>query len=263
MPLPALVDSHCHLDFPDFAGETDAVVARAAAAGVTRMVTICTRLRLAPQVRALAEAHDGVFWAAGTHPMHAAEEPMARLDELTALARHPKFVGIGETGLDYHYTADSKPRSDREPPPPRRGRPRHRPSPHHPRPRRRRGRGPHPRRGARRRRLRLRHALLHRRPRAGRDRPLPRLLPVDLRHRDLPQRGRAARDLRRRAPRPPPRRDRQPLPRAGSPPRQAQRARLSPPTPPAPWPTTSASTRRSSRHSPPRTSTALFAKAAA
>ena len=107
MPQPTLVDSHCHLDFPDFAGEVDAVVDRAAAAGVTRMVTICTRLRQAPQVRAIAEAHPGVFWAAGTHPMHAAEEPLATLEALTALARHPKFVGIGETGLDYHYTADT------------------------------------------------------------------------------------------------------------------------------------------------------------
>jgi TatD DNase family protein len=108
MPLPALVDSHCHLDFPDFAGETAAVVARAKAAGVTRMVTICTRLRQAPEVRALAEAHDGVFWAAGTHPMHAAEEPLVAVEDLVALAAHPRFVGIGETGLDYHYTADSK-----------------------------------------------------------------------------------------------------------------------------------------------------------
>lgn len=109
MSLPSLVDSHCHLDFPDFAGETAAIVARARAAGVGRMVTICTRLRLAPEVRAIAEAHEGVFWAAGTHPMHVAEEPMARLDDLVALARLPKFVGIGETGLDYHYTAETKP----------------------------------------------------------------------------------------------------------------------------------------------------------
>lgn len=107
MSLPALVDSHCHLDFPDLIGETDAVVARAAAAGVGRMVTICTRLRLQDQVRAIAEAHDGVFWAAGTHPMHAAEEPMASVEALVALAAHPKLVGIGETGLDYHYTAES------------------------------------------------------------------------------------------------------------------------------------------------------------
>jgi TatD DNase family protein len=108
MPPPALVDSHCHLDFPDFAGETDAVVARAAAAGVTRMLTICTRLRQAAQVQAIAEAHPAVFWAAGTHPMHVAEEPMATVEALVALSRHPKLVGIGETGLDYHYTAESK-----------------------------------------------------------------------------------------------------------------------------------------------------------
>ncbi len=72
------------------------------------MVTICTKLRAVPQVRALAEAHAPVFWAAGTHPMSAAAEPLVTVDELVALAEHPKFVGIGETGLDYHYTADSK-----------------------------------------------------------------------------------------------------------------------------------------------------------
>lgn len=107
MSLPALVDSHCHLDFPDFAGETAGVVARAQAAGVGRMVTICTRLRQQDRVRAIAEAHDGVFWAAGTHPMHVAEEPMASVEALVALAAHPKLVGIGETGLDHHYTAES------------------------------------------------------------------------------------------------------------------------------------------------------------
>ncbi|MDT8344477.1 MAG: TatD family hydrolase [Thermohalobaculum sp.] len=107
MSAPRLVDSHCHLDFPDFADDLPAIVARAAAAGVTRMVTICTRLSHEPKVRAIAEAFDGVFYAAGTHPMNAAAEPMASVDDLVALARHPKFVGIGETGLDYHYTAES------------------------------------------------------------------------------------------------------------------------------------------------------------
>src|SRR5690606_4506081 len=82
-------------------------IARARMAGVTRMVTICTRLRQEPQVRAIAEAHAGVFYAAGTHPMSAAEEPLASVDQLVALAAHPKFVGIGATGLDYHYTADT------------------------------------------------------------------------------------------------------------------------------------------------------------
>ncbi|MGR3491494.1 MAG: TatD family hydrolase [Shimia sp.] len=104
---PALVDSHCHLDFPDFADELPDVVTRAREAGVTRMVTICTKLRLEPQVRAIAERFDGVFYAAGTHPMSAADEPMATVDDLVALAQHPKMVGIGETGLDYHYTSDS------------------------------------------------------------------------------------------------------------------------------------------------------------
>ena len=106
--LPDLVDSHCHLDLPDLLADREAILARAAAAGVNRMVTICTRLRNEPAVRAIAEAHPQVYYAAGTHPMHAADEPLATLEELVALARHPRFVGIGETGLDYHYTAESK-----------------------------------------------------------------------------------------------------------------------------------------------------------
>lgn len=105
--LPDLVDSHCHLDFPDFEGRAGELIARARAQGVARMVTICTRMPKEPAVRALAEAHDGLFYAAGIHPMYAAEEPLVTVEELVALARHPKFVGIGETGLDYHYTAES------------------------------------------------------------------------------------------------------------------------------------------------------------
>lgn len=104
---PHIVDSHCHLDFPDFADELPDVVQRALDAGVSRMVTICTRLKNEPQVRAIAETYAPVFYAAGTHPMSAAEEPMATVDQLITLSQHPKFVGIGETGLDYHYTAES------------------------------------------------------------------------------------------------------------------------------------------------------------
>lgn len=104
---PSITDSHCHLDFPDFENDRGAFVQNALDAGVMRMVTICTKLRLEPVVRAIAEAHDPVFYAAGTHPMSAADEPLASVDELIALSAHPKFVGIGETGLDYHYTADS------------------------------------------------------------------------------------------------------------------------------------------------------------
>jgi TatD DNase family protein len=102
-----ITDSHCHLDFPDFDTERDDVIARAVEAGVHRMVTICTKLRQEPQVRAIAEGYPKVFYAAGTHPMSAAAEPMATVEELVALAAHPKFVGIGESVLDYHYTAES------------------------------------------------------------------------------------------------------------------------------------------------------------
>lgn len=102
-----ITDSHCHLDFPDFDENRAEIVARAEEAGVTRMVTICTKLRLLDQVKAIAEEFPSVFFAAGTHPMSAASEPLVSVDELIALNSHPKFVGIGETGLDYHYTADS------------------------------------------------------------------------------------------------------------------------------------------------------------
>ena len=103
-----ITDSHCHLDFPDFADELPDVIARAIDAGVSRMVTICTRLRDEPQVRAIADTYENVYYAAATHPMSVAQEPMTSVQELQALATHKKFIGIGETGLDYHYTADSK-----------------------------------------------------------------------------------------------------------------------------------------------------------
>ena len=105
--IPHITDSHCHLDFPDFEGLLPELIANAQAAGVTRMVTICTKLRQEPDVRAIAETYAPVFYAAGTHPMSAASEPLANFDELVEMSKHPKFVGIGETGLDYHYTAES------------------------------------------------------------------------------------------------------------------------------------------------------------
>jgi TatD DNase family protein len=108
MSTPHIVDSHCHLDFPDFDGQHAEIIARAHAAGVTRMVTICTRLAQLDQVTTIAETHPSVFFAAGTHPMHVAEVPMVSVEDLTKMAAHPKCVGIGETGLDYHYTSDSK-----------------------------------------------------------------------------------------------------------------------------------------------------------
>ena len=107
-----LIDSHCHLDFPDLASERDALLARADAAGVELMVTISTRVRRFDELRAIVEAHDNVFCSVGTHPHHAAEEPDVTADELVALARHPKVVAIGEAGLDYHY--DNSPREAQE-----------------------------------------------------------------------------------------------------------------------------------------------------
>ncbi|MEP2921690.1 MAG: TatD family hydrolase [Sulfitobacter sp.] len=104
---PQITDSHCHLDFPELIEELPDVIARAQEAGVARMVTICTKLKNEAAVRAIAEAHAPVFYAAGTHPMSVASEPMASLEQLIEIAQHPKMVGIGETGLDYHYTAES------------------------------------------------------------------------------------------------------------------------------------------------------------
>jgi len=109
MTEPRITDSHCHLDFPDFEGEQAALIARAEAAGVGRMVSIATRHASIPVVRAIAEAHAPVFWAAAIHPMSVDKEAPMSVEALVALAEHPKFVGIGETGLDYHYTPETAP----------------------------------------------------------------------------------------------------------------------------------------------------------
>jgi TatD DNase family protein len=110
MPEPGvtLVDSHCHLDFPDFSEERAAVVARAVAAGVGHMVTISTRVKRIAQVIAIAEEFENVFCSVGTHPHNAAEETDVTADDLVRLSAHPKVIAIGEAGLDYHY--DKSPR---------------------------------------------------------------------------------------------------------------------------------------------------------
>src|ERR1039458_5341159 len=107
-----LIDSHCHLDFPDFAAELDAVVERARAAGIARMVTISTRVRRHAQVLAIAEKFPDVFCSVGTHPHYAHEELDIDAKALMAIAQHPKVVAIGEVGLDYHY--DNSPRAAQE-----------------------------------------------------------------------------------------------------------------------------------------------------
>ena len=98
-----LVDSHCHLDFPDFAGDLDAIVGRAADAGVGRMVTISTRVRRLSELLAITERFPNVYCSVGTHPHHADEEDGISSDELVELTRHPKVVALGEAGLDYFY----------------------------------------------------------------------------------------------------------------------------------------------------------------
>jgi len=99
----SLVDSHCHLDFPDFAEERAAVIARARAAGIDTMVTICTKITEFDTVLAIAESDPDIWCTVGIHPHEAAAEPAVDEARLTALAAHAKVIGIGECGLDYHY----------------------------------------------------------------------------------------------------------------------------------------------------------------
>ncbi|WP_319496340.1 TatD family hydrolase [uncultured Cohaesibacter sp.] len=103
-----LVDSHCHLDFPDFQEELDDVVRRAELAGVGHMVTICTRINKFDEIKAIAERYDNVFCSVGTHPHNADEELNYSAEDIARLAEHPKCVAIGEVGLDYFY--DNAPR---------------------------------------------------------------------------------------------------------------------------------------------------------
>jgi TatD DNase family protein len=107
-----LVDSHCHLDFPDFAAERDAVVARAHDAGIMRMLTIATRLDEFAAVLAIARAYDGIWCSVGAHPHEAADHADLVPNDLIALTDDPKVVAIGETGLDFHY--DLSPRDVQE-----------------------------------------------------------------------------------------------------------------------------------------------------
>lgn len=98
-----LVDSHCHLDFPDFVDTLDDVVTRARANGVGTLVTIGTKVSTFDRVLAIAERFDNVFCTVGIHPHEAETEEEISPDQLIALSDHPKVIGIGETGLDYYY----------------------------------------------------------------------------------------------------------------------------------------------------------------
>jgi len=98
-----LVDSHCHLDFPEFAEDFEQIMSRAAEANVGLMLTICTHLSRFPRVLAVAERFDNVYCSVGIHPHEAGEETEVTAEQLVELAKHPKVVGFGETGLDYFY----------------------------------------------------------------------------------------------------------------------------------------------------------------
>ncbi|WP_404378342.1 TatD family hydrolase [Caenispirillum salinarum] len=107
-----LVDSHCHLDFPDFAEDFDGMLARAAESGVGHMLTICTHITKFEKVLALAEAHEQISCTVGIHPHEAGNEPETEAATLLEKARHPKVVGFGETGLDFFY--DHSPREEQK-----------------------------------------------------------------------------------------------------------------------------------------------------
>lgn len=103
-----LIDSHCHLDFPEFADQLEDVISRAHDRGVRRIITICTRVEKFGQVLAVAEKFEDVFCSVGTHPHNADEELHITADRLIELAAHPKVVAIGEAGLDYHYDKSAR-----------------------------------------------------------------------------------------------------------------------------------------------------------
>jgi TatD DNase family protein len=108
-----LVDSHCHLDFPDFADDLDAIVARAEAAGIGRIVTISTRVKRLDALLAITQRFPNVYCSVGTHPHHADEENGIPAQELIELTKHPKVVALGEAGLDYFYQHGSREAQER------------------------------------------------------------------------------------------------------------------------------------------------------
>ena len=108
-----LVDSHCHLDFPDFAGDLDSVVSRARDAGVVCIQTICTRIGDFKRVLDIAERYDDIYCSVGVHPHNSGTDPAVDDTTLIELARHPKVIGIGETGLDYYYEHSPRPAQQR------------------------------------------------------------------------------------------------------------------------------------------------------
>ncbi len=108
MSNPHITDSHCHLDFPQFQGELEAILARAREAGVHRQVTICTTKSGLPGVKTIVAENSNVYYAFGIHPLHVHEEPLIDEARLLEEAKAPKMIAIGETGLDYHYSKETE-----------------------------------------------------------------------------------------------------------------------------------------------------------
>lgn len=98
-----LIDTHCHLDFPALVADRAGVIERARAAGVTRMITICTEIEKFATIAAIAESYEDIYCSVGTHPNHAGDEREFLAEDIAALAAHPKCVAIGEAGLDFYY----------------------------------------------------------------------------------------------------------------------------------------------------------------
>jgi TatD DNase family protein len=103
-----LVDSHCHLDFSDFDEDRDSIIASAVDAGVGYMLTICTHVSKFGEVIAVAEKYDNIFCTVGVHPHNAESESEVNARQLINMAKHPKVVGFGETGLDFYYEHSSR-----------------------------------------------------------------------------------------------------------------------------------------------------------
>ncbi len=106
--LPEIVDSHCHLDFPELEKDIDNVISRAKERGVSKFVTICTKEENLEKVISLAESFEEIYFAFGLHPMSVSDSSQISLESLIKASKHPKMVGIGESGLDYYYTLETK-----------------------------------------------------------------------------------------------------------------------------------------------------------
>jgi TatD DNase family protein len=102
-----LVDSHCHLDFDVFTEDFQQILARAEEAGVKALQTICTRVSEFDKIHALTTRAPNIFCSVGTHPLNVEEDGIAKADAIIELTKRPKVIGIGETGLDYHYQSDT------------------------------------------------------------------------------------------------------------------------------------------------------------